>query len=287
MSNQAEGHYGDLSDVEQRTTRRCAVEVRSGGRLRIGGTAASFNHPSEPMPGPYGAMFIESIAPSFFNMSRGLNWPGVVARFMHRDDMILGSTRSGTLQLTVDPAVGLDYVVDLPETRKDTYDLVSRGDIAESSFSFIIVSAEGDRWSWVDGMPLRTLVSGKLLDVAPVVQGQYQGNTSVSIRSLSRFMDAPESDVTDAALAGELRRFFTRTDRPTPPMPLTDSKSRVQQRISARRRQLELMAMRWPVEHVKPMTLRQKQTELARLAVPPERRSGRSAWLETDAMRED
>lgn len=276
MSNYAERRYGDLSDIEQRTTRHCAVEVRSGGQLRIGGTAASFGHPSQPMPGPYGAMFIETIAPSFFNKSKGDGWPGVVARFMHRDDMILGATRSGTLQLTVDPAVGLDYVVDLPETRRDTYDLVSRGDIAESSFSFVIVSAEGDRWDWADGMPLRTLVSGKLLDVAPVVQGQYSGNTSVSIRSLARFMDAPESDVTDAALAGELRRFFTRADRQMvrPPMPVADSKSRVQHRISARQRQLEVLAYRWGT----PKTPRQEAVEAMRI------KSSREKQLETYAM---
>jgi uncharacterized protein len=261
MSNYAEHHHGDLSDVEQRTTRRCAVEVRGGSGLRIGGIAASFNHPSEPMPGPYGAMFVETISPTFFNMSKGLNWPGVVARFMHRDDMILGSTRSGTLQLTVDPAVGLSYVVDLPETRRDTYDLVSRGDIAESSFSFVLTSAEGDRWDWADGMPLRTLISGKLLDVAPVVQGQYQGNTTVSLRSLARFMDAPESDVTDAALAGELRRFFTRSDRKMarPPMPMPDSDSRVR-RATARQRQLDLLAMRWDT----PLTDKQEQVEALR-----------------------
>jgi len=263
MSNYLERRGEPPPDIEQRMTRRQAVEVRGGsGQRKIGGRAATFGHPSEPLPGPYGALFIEQFAPSFFNKSRGDGWPGVTARFMHRDDMILGATRSGTLQLAVD-AVGLDYEVSLPESRSDIYELVSRGDIGESSFSFVIVSADGDTWEYDNGMPLRTLLSGKLIDVAPVTQGQYSGNTSVGLRSLARFMDAPEQDVTDAALAGELRRFFTRTDRQRtfPPKPVYDSESR-RIRRTAQLRQLEVLAMRWPGE--KPLTPHQQAVERMR-----------------------
>ena len=47
------------------------------------------------------------------------------------------------------------------------------------------------------------------------------------------------------------------------------------------------MAMYWPDEHPRSMTVRQKQVEVMRRRWPAERRSGRQAWLETDAMRED
>jgi Caudovirus prohead serine protease len=223
---------------------------------------------------------------------------------MHRDDMLLASTRSGTLQLTVDPTTGLDYTATLPECRSDVYELVQRGDIGESSFSFVIISANGDRWDYSDGMPLRTLLSGKLLDVAPVNQGAYSGNTSVGLRSLARYMDAPIEDVTDAVLANEVRRFFTRTDRQLsfPPKPASDSGVRV--RATARQRQLEVLACRWETpkteqteqqqaveamrdNHITPLTVRQKQVEVMRQRWPAERRSGRSALLETLAAQDD
>jgi phage head maturation protease len=265
-------------EVELRTTRRCAVEARgSAGQLRIGGYAAKFRHTSQPLPGPYGAAFLETIAPSFFNKSRGDNWPGVVARFNHDDRMILGATRSGSLQLAID-SVGLDYSVDLIESRSDIYQLVSRGDIGESSFSFVITSPNGDAWDFDadNGMPLRTLISGRLIDVAPVTQGQYT-QTSCSLRSLARYMDAPVGDVEDAALAGELRRFFTRSDRQMvlPPKPVPGSDTR--RRMSAKQRQVEVLAWRWGT----PLTEKQEQVEAMR------EKTSRQKWVETYAMDPD
>jgi phage head maturation protease len=266
--------------IRQRSSRapQDTARLRVRGILRIGGRAANFGQPSEPLPGPYGAAFIEVIAKSFFNKSRGDGWPGVTARFMHRDDMILGATRSGTLQLTINPAVGLDYTVSLPQSRSDIYELVERGDIGESSFSFI-TSGGGDAWDFDhdSGMPLRTLISGRLIDVAPVTQGAYT-QTSCSLRSLARYMDASEQDVTDAALAGELRRFFTRSDRQKvfPPKPVGGSGSqRSRRRMSAKQRQVEVLAWRWGT----PLTEKQQAVQDMKL------RSGRSALLDTLAAR--
>ncbi|MCW2687200.1 MAG: phage prohead protease, family [Mycobacterium sp.] len=146
--------------VESRTT-ALPVELRGGASRTIGGYALVFNSDSENLGG-----FIERIAPSFVDKSRGDGWPGVVCRFNHQDEYILGATRSGTLQLSVD-STGLNYSVDLPVCRGDVLEMVSRGDVAHSSFAFQTFQ---DDWSVsAGGQPLRTLVSGKIIDVAPGV----------------------------------------------------------------------------------------------------------------------
>jgi phage head maturation protease len=112
-------------DIEERLT-QLVVQTRGspGGKRQIGGYAATFNTPSKPlmnadrafgetMAGP----FIEQVAPCFFNMSQGLGWPDVIATYNHRDDMLLGATRSGTLRLAVD-SIGLDYECDLPNAAR-------------------------------------------------------------------------------------------------------------------------------------------------------------------------
>lgn len=180
------------------------VETRNGrGGRTIGGYAAVFNRPSENLGG-----FIERIDTRFFNKSKSDNWPGVVCRYNHSDEFLLGTTRSGTLRLSID-GTGLDYAADLPECRADVYELVSRGDITQSSFAFQMYD---DDWTMSDqGYPMRTLLTGKLIDVAPVNIPAYRDAT-VGLRSLASHMQAPFEDVNKLAEADELRKLFVRTD---------------------------------------------------------------------------
>lgn len=193
-----------MTDAERRFT-SVPVEIRAGSdKNTIGGYAAKFERMSQNLGG-----FVERIAPGFFNKSRGDGWPGVVARYNHDDNMLLGTMRAGTLRLGLDE-VGLTYEVDLPEARGDVYELVKRGDVGQSSFAFI---AFEDDWSTSDqGFPLRTLVSGRLMDVAPVNTPAYE-DTSVGLRSLANKFDAPLEEVRQLAEANELTRFFKRTDK--------------------------------------------------------------------------
>ena len=80
-------------ETERLSTRK-PVEVRggSGNSRLIGGLAAVFNRPSHNL-----GTFVERVAPSFFNKSRADGWPGVIARYNHDDNYLLGATRSGTL----------------------------------------------------------------------------------------------------------------------------------------------------------------------------------------------
>ncbi|WP_125777187.1 HK97 family phage prohead protease [Antribacter gilvus] len=200
-----------MTEAERRFT-SVAVETRAGktNAMTIGGYAAKFDRMSQNLGG-----FVERIAPTFFNKSRGDGWPGVIARYNHDDNMVLGTSRAGTLRLGLDE-IGLAYDVELPSSRADVYELVQRGDVAQSSFAFIVFE---DDWTQSDqGFPLRTLVSGRLLDVAPVNTPAYE-DTSVVTRgaldSLARKFDADPAEVRQLAQANELSRFFKRTDAPS------------------------------------------------------------------------
>lgn len=169
----------------------------------IGGYANEFNKLSENLGG-----FVERVAPSMWNKSRADGWPDVIARYNHDDSFLLGATRNGTLKLSIDET-GLNYTCDLPRSREDVLELVTRGDIDKSSFAFQTFE---DDWGLSEqGYPLRTLVSGRLIDVAPVSTPAYR-DSSVGMRSLAKKMDAELDDIVTMAKSDELRKLFTRTD---------------------------------------------------------------------------
>ena len=189
--------YNDERDVPVQV-RAAASETRT-----IGGYAAKFERMSQNLNG-----FKERIAPGAFNYSRSQGWPNVLARYNHDDNMLLGTTGARTLRLDTDN-VGLVYDVDLPESRADVYELTSRGDVRNSSFAFI---TDQDEWGKDDtGFPLRTLLSVRLADVAPVNTPAYI-DTTVGLRSLAVKFDADPVEVRKMADANELSRFFKRTD---------------------------------------------------------------------------
>lgn len=205
-----------MTDAERRFT-SVRVEVRAGSneKMTIGGYAAKFNRMSQNLGG-----FVEQIDPRFFNGSRGDGWPDVIARYNHDDMSLLGTSRAGTLRLSTDD-VGLVYDVDLPSSRADVFELVGRGDVNKSSFAFI---AAEDDWGVTDqGFPLRTLVSGRLIDVAPVNTPAYLDtdtglrNVEVGLRSLAKKFDAPIEEVRKLAEGDELIRFFKRNDKQSTP----------------------------------------------------------------------
>jgi HK97 family phage prohead protease len=188
-----------MGDAERRFTRGL-VEVREdGGQTRIGGYAAKFNKLSRNLGG-----FVERIDAGFFAKSEGDGWPDVMARYNHDDSMLLGTSDAGTLRLAVD-GTGLDYVVDVPHARADVYELVQRGDVRRSSFAFYTFE---DDWSMTEqDFPLRTLMSGQLVDVAPVNSPAYL-DTSTGLRSLAEKAGADLEEVRAASVGGDLTRFL-------------------------------------------------------------------------------
>ncbi|MGO9100593.1 MAG: HK97 family phage prohead protease [Mycobacterium sp.] len=213
-------------DVEYRTT-PLAVECRSSSdQRRIGGLAAVFGRRSQLL-----GNFYEELDPQFFDESHSQGWPNVICRAEHDSRMLLGAIHSGTLQLAVDHR-GLDYTCSLPASRQDTWESVSRGDYAGSSFAF---HCTDDDWDYRDGTPLRVLRAGVLHDVGPVTVPAYR-DTSAALRSLARRMDAPLEDVEMYSRGGELRRFFVRSDWPTPR----------RRTMSGAQALMHIMGMRWP-----------------------------------------
>lgn len=195
-----------MTTVERRFT-LMTVELRTppGEQSRIGGYAAMFNKPSQNLGG-----FVEVVERSFFNKSRGDGWPDVMCRYNHDDNMLLGTTGAGTLRLNLDDT-GLEYQVEPPKSRADVVELVSRGDIRKSSFAFRVPSG-GEDWGLSDqGYPMRHLVTGALVDVAPVNVPAYL-DTTAALRSLAEKMEADPEEVRSLAQQNELRRFFVRTD---------------------------------------------------------------------------
>lgn len=185
-----------MIDTERRLT-VASVEVRATQSRTIGGHAAKFNTFSQNLGG-----FIERIAPTFFNKSRGDGWPGVLARYNHDDNMLLGTSAAETLRLAIDD-IGLSYDVDVPAARADVLELVQRGDITRSSFAFTVFE---DDWSTNEsGFPIRTLISGRLYDVAPVNTPAYD-DTSVGVRALDSLAKRFELDLAEVrSLAAEQR----------------------------------------------------------------------------------
>jgi len=196
-----------MSKSSERRYTSWPVETRARDNGKsIGGYAAVFNKPSQNLGG-----FVEEVDPAFFNDSRGKGWPNVVARYNHDDAYLLGTTAGSTLRLSVD-GTGLDYEVNPPEARGDIVELVKRGDIRQSSFAFV---THEDEWGVTDqNFPKRRLISGTLVDVAPVVSPAYL-DTSAGMRSLAVRVGADEAEIRSLAEAGELRKLFVRTDTPS------------------------------------------------------------------------
>lgn len=216
-------------DTERRFTRGL-VEVRASGdsSRTIGGYAAKYNTLSRNLGG-----FVERIDPGFFAKSEGDGWPRVMARYNHDSNMLLGTTRAGTLRLQTD-GTGLDYSVDVPAARQDVYELVQRGDVSESSFAFYTFE---DDWSMTDdGFPVRTLLSGQLVDVAPVNDPAYL-DTSTGLRSLAEKTGAELAEVRAAAEAGELKRFL---GAPAPTIIPVSGQGETHPLLAVRQRRAEL-----------------------------------------------
>lgn len=208
-----------VSDVERRFTPG-NVELRASGDVRmIGGYGSVFDKLSRNLGG-----FVERVESSAFNESRADGFPGVVARYNHDMNMLLGTTAGRTLQLRVDNA-GLWYEVEPPAARADILELVSRGDIRHSSFAFRVPRG-GDEWTTSDqGYPMRSLRNVQLVDVAPVVDPAYPDATagaralSGALVSLAEHVDAPVDEVRSLAESDGLRKFFVRTDSPSTKTP--------------------------------------------------------------------
>jgi HK97 family phage prohead protease len=154
------------------------LEVRlddNGATKSITGYAARFESLSVPMYG-----FREKIRAGAFKNSLSKN--NVIALWNHNSDLVLGSTKAGTLQLQEDD-IGLRFDLDLPETQagKDAGVIIKRKDVEGMSFGFRVLRQE-----WDEKDPkniIRTLVEVDLREISITPFPAYP-STSVKTRSV-------------------------------------------------------------------------------------------------------
>lgn len=145
-----------------------------GEEQKIFGYAAMFNDPADEQMG-----FIEKIAPGAF--SNAIKTSDTRALINHNREKILGRKKAGTLELREDDK-GLYYEVDPPDTTyaNDLIESMSRGDIDQSSFGFVVAKEE---WDESGDVPVRTILEvDELHDVSPVTFPWYE-NTESGVKS--------------------------------------------------------------------------------------------------------
>jgi HK97 family phage prohead protease len=131
-----------------------------------------------------------------------------MSRYNH--EALLGTTAAGSLRLSID-ATGLDYETDMltDSVSERVFQLVTRGDVSQSSFAFYVMPS-GDDWSLTEaGFPQRTLLAGQLVDVAPVDQPAYL-DTSTGLRSLAEKRGVELAEVEELARGNKLAALLTK-----------------------------------------------------------------------------
>jgi HK97 family phage prohead protease len=169
----------EMTTTVERRVNTVEFDVRAGEASSNGmsftGYAAVFDSPSEPLP------FTEVIKGGAFQ--RSLKSRNEIKLFMnHNTDVVLGSSRAGTLRLSEDSR-GLLAEADLPDTTagRDLSVLMQRGDVNSMSFGFS-VPPRGDSWS-EDGAT-RELHQVRLHEVSIVTGFPAYQATTASVRSL-------------------------------------------------------------------------------------------------------
>ena len=183
--------------IEKRAVTAGVVEVRAAAEdgqesRTIEGYAALYNEPTEIWTDWY-----EQIEPGAFDEA---DLEDVRCLFNHGASAIVGRTKSGTLEVTLDDK-GLKYRCDVAKNTagNDLLESVRRGDIDQSSFAFRVAESEWiENYNGQEGVWLRKITKIAIVrDVSPVTYPAYEG-TSVDARSLPDFPgDAPDPTAQD------------------------------------------------------------------------------------------
>lgn len=184
-----------MTVIERRAWAADAVEMRSeGDGMTFTGYAIRYDVPSEPLP------FREFIRPGA--ATRSLKSRNEIKAFVNHDtNMVIGSTRAGTLILDEDDK-GVHATIHLPETTygRDLSISVQRGDVSGMSFGFS-VPRNGDSWA-ADGST-RDVNEIRLHEVSPVTGFPAYKQTSAAVRFLAQRADQDFEALADAYAALE------------------------------------------------------------------------------------
>ncbi len=155
------------------------AEDLGGGKRVLRGYSAVYDLESDLL----GGWFVEVIRQGAFDDVLKAA-PDVRCLFNHDPNQVLGRTKAGTLALRAD-ARGLHMECQVPTTRTadDVYAMVTRGDVSQQSFAFVVGE---DRWTFSNDRSKPTLREilrvAELYDVGPVTFPAYP-DTDVGARS--------------------------------------------------------------------------------------------------------
>jgi uncharacterized protein len=201
-----------LSKLETRIVEVDEFEVREeADGMRLEGYAALFDSRSENLGG-----FTETIKPGAFRASlKARN--DIKLLWNHNSDIVLGSTRAGTMTLVEDDR-GLRVSALLPNNTagRDARESISRGDVTGFSFGFSMPARGGDEWS-ADGTE-RVLKSVRLHEVSVGVAfpAYPETNGTATVRGLDKVAKRAEVDadaLADALLKIENGEDISSDDR--------------------------------------------------------------------------
>lgn len=231
--------------MSEREIRTIAVEA-AGLELRseegrnlptIYGYSAVFNVLSDDLGG-----FRERLAPTVFDRTLSERGESIKAFHNHDTNIVIGSTRKGTLELSTDNH-GLAHRILPPDNEwgRPVVDAIERGDIEGMSFGFALGNPDAARWSEDEIGAVRDVDEAKLYEVSTVSGWPAYPQTSVGVRALADALGVEES-VLDAAFrtlvdpAGELtneqhemlmRAITKRTHTPFVPPTVAESRQRM------------------------------------------------------------
>lgn len=177
-------------------------QIRADGDgMTFHGYAAVFNTDSD---GPIPGFGVERIAPTAFDKSladlQSSGGRNIKMFLNHNSDMVLGSTKAGTLRLAKDD-YGLRVEADLPDTQagRDLSTLLKRGDVDSMSFGFTPLKSQ-PRDDGVNGT-IHTEV--RLWEVSPVTSWPAYAATSAFVRQLAEATGLDPDEITDLLTTAE------------------------------------------------------------------------------------
>ena len=238
--------------IEQRVAFQ-DLEIRAeGDGMTLRGYAAVFNSPSQPLP------FIETIQQGAFRDSlKSRN--DVKLLWNHDTNIVLGSTRAGTLKLGEDQR-GLFVEAFLPDTQagRDAVVSIQRGDVTGFSFGFR-VPVGGDEWMNANERVLKR-VNIHEVSVGVAFPAYLGTEGTATVRSVSELADkitklaeirgVSAEELTDALLALESGEELTERQGEL----LTDTLNKVLQKdpevtnpqalLDLKKKQLDLLMQR-------------------------------------------
>jgi hypothetical protein len=127
----------------------------------------------------------------------------VKALWNHNSDLVLGSTRAGTLTLRKSKtALGIE--ISPPSWAEPQMETVSRGDVDGMSFAFHVMGEDGEKWDFKteDGIPTRYINDMEFSEVSIVAFPAYpETEVSVSKRSIEAFKEERQIQVGGKSIA--------------------------------------------------------------------------------------